>query len=86
LQYSITFNIFLAAFNLFPIPPLDGGRIAASLLPAKYSYHFDRLEPYGIFIVLILWFTGIAHYVIVPIRMFIELILRVMLLPFGGLM
>jgi Zn-dependent protease len=86
IQYSISFNIFIAAFNLFPVPPLDGGRIVTSLLPTKYSYHFSKLEPYGILIVLALWFTGIAHYIIVPIQAFIEIILRIFLLPFGGLM
>jgi Zn-dependent protease len=77
---------FIAAFNLFPVPPLDGGRIATSLLPPKYAYHFSKLEPYGILIVLGLWFTGIAHYIIVPIQAFIEIIIRIFLLPFGGLM
>ncbi len=86
IQYSISFNIFIAAFNLFPVPPLDGGRIATSLLPTKYAYHFSKLEPYGILIVLGLWFTGIAHYIIVPIQAFIEIIIRIFLLPFGGLM
>jgi len=86
IQYSISFNIFIAAFNLFPVPPLDWGRIVTSLLPTKYSYHFSKLEPYGILIVLALWFTGIAHYIIVPIQASIEIILRIFLLPFGGLM
>jgi Zn-dependent protease len=86
LQYSISFNIFIAAFNLFPVPPLDGGRIATSLLPTKYAYHFSKLEPYGILIVLGLWFTGIAHYIIVPIQTFIEIIIQIFLIPFGGLM
>jgi len=86
LQYSITFNIFLAAFNLLPIPPLDGGRIVVSLLPAKHSYQFSKLEPYGILIVLALWFTGIAHFIIEPIRLFIKLLIALFLTPFGGLM
>ena len=84
IQYSISFNIFIAAFNLFPVPPLDGGRIATSLLPTKYAYHFSKLEPYGILIVLGLWFTGIAHYIIVPIQTFIEIIIQIFLIPFGG--
>jgi Zn-dependent protease len=86
LQYSVSFNIFIAAFNLLPVPPLDGGRIVTSLLPAKHSYQFSKIEPYGILIVLILWFTGIAHYIIVPIQLFINLIIRMLLLPIGGLM
>jgi Zn-dependent protease len=86
IQYSISFNIFIAAFNLFPVPPLDGGRIATSLLPTKYAHHFSKLEPYGILIVLGLWFTGIAHYIIVPIQTFIEIIIQIFLIPFGGFM
>jgi Zn-dependent protease len=86
LQYSISFNIFIAAFNLLPVPPLDGGRIVTSLLPTKHSYQFSKIEPYGILIVLILWFTGIAHYIIVPIQLFIKLIIHLLLLPVGGLM
>lgn len=86
LLYSVSFNIFIAAFNLLPVPPLDGGRIVTSLLPPKQSLQFSKIEPYGIFIVLILWFTGIAHYIIVPIHLFIKLIIRVFLLPVGGLM
>jgi Zn-dependent protease len=86
IQYSISFNIFIAAFNLFPVPPLDGGRIATSLLPTNYAYHFSKLEPYGILIVLGLWFTGIAHYIIVPIQTFIEIIIQIFLIPFGGFM
>ncbi len=86
LQYSISFNIFIAAFNLLPVPPLDGGRIVTSLLPPKHSYQFSKLEPYGILIVLALWFTGIAHYIIVPIQAFIKLIISIFLIPFGGLM
>jgi Zn-dependent protease len=86
LQYSVSFNIFIAAFNLLPVPPLDGGRIVTSLLPAKHSYQFSKIEPYGILIVLFLWFTGIARYIIVPIQLFIKLIISMFLLPLGGLM
>jgi len=86
LQYSVSFNIFIAAFNLLPVPPLDGGRIVTSLLPAKHSYQFSKIEPYGILIVLVLWFTGIARYIIVPIQLFIKLIISMFLLPLGGLM
>lgn len=86
LLYSVSFNIFIAAFNLLPVPPLDGGRIVISLLPPQYSFQFSKIEPYGIFIVLILWFTGIAHYIIMPIQLLIRLIIRIFLLPVGGLM
>lgn len=86
LRYSISFNIFIAAFNLLPIPPLDGGRIATSLLPIKHAYQFSKLEPYGILIVLGLWFLGIVQYIIAPIQIFIGSIIQILLIPFGGLM
>lgn len=47
-------NLVMFAFNLFPIPPLDGGRILVSLLPHKYAYKFAQIEPYGFFIVMAL--------------------------------
>ena len=45
-------NVVMFAFNLFPLPPLDGGRIVVGLLPWKQAYQFSRIEPYGFFIVI----------------------------------
>ncbi|MBF0554007.1 MAG: site-2 protease family protein [Nitrospirae bacterium] len=84
LQYGVSFNIFIAAFNLIPIPPLDGGRIAISLMPPRQAYMFSRLEPYGIFIVLILWMTGLARIIIYPIQGFIKFLISLFIIPFGG--
>ncbi len=56
---GVLWNISLLVFNLFPIPPLDGGRILAGLLPARQSIALGRLEQWGFFIVLGLAFTGI---------------------------
>jgi Zn-dependent protease len=58
-QAGILWNLGLLVFNLFPLPPLDGGRILAGLLPTRQSIAFGRLEPWGFFIVLGLVFTGI---------------------------
>ena len=58
-QAGITWNLGLLVFNLFPLPPLDGGRILAGLLPARQSIALGKLEPWGFFIVLGLVFTGI---------------------------
>ena len=85
LRYNILFNMFIAAFNLLPIPPLDGGRILTSLLPTKHAYEFSKIEPYGMLIVIGLWVFGIARYIIAPLQMLIELILRILLIPFGGM-
>jgi Zn-dependent protease len=50
------------AFNLFPLPPLDGGRIVVGLLPWKQAYQFSRIEPYGFFIVIGLAITGVVNH------------------------
>jgi len=66
-QGGIGINIVLFVLNLLPLPPLDGGRIAVSLLPDKLAYQFSRLEPYGFFILLALLFTGILGALMFPL-------------------
>lgn len=56
--YGISINIFLMAFNLIPIPPLDGGRVAVGILPWSVGKYLDRIEPYGMWIVLALCLVG----------------------------
>ena len=58
LYYSVIINCILALFNLIPIPPLDGSRILAMLLPAPLRVHFARLERFGMIIILVLLMTG----------------------------
>lgn len=73
LTASVQINIVLAAFNLLPIPPLDGGRVLMGLLPDRYAYTVGRIEPFGMIIVLVLVATGGAGYIVMP---FMRLILN----------
>ncbi|GGI79784.1 site-2 protease family protein [Legionella impletisoli] len=66
-QAGILINLVLAYINLIPVPPLDGSRIVASLLPPQQSYLYLRLEPYGLFILLILLFTGMLGWLVGPL-------------------
>ena len=52
--YSVFINILLMAFNLIPIPPLDGGRVLTSILPARWAMSLARVEPYGMLIIVLL--------------------------------
>lgn len=55
-------NVVMFAFNLFPLPPLDGGRIVVGLLPWRLAFQFSRIEPYGFFIVMALAITGVVNH------------------------
>ena len=58
-MFGMVINAILMVFNLIPIPPTDGGRIATSLLPPRLGYQLSRVEPYGFFIILALLLSGI---------------------------
>ncbi len=64
---GIEINAVLMLLNLLPIPPLDGGRIAVSLLPHRLAWRFSRLEPYGLAILLLLLFTDILGVILWPL-------------------
>lgn len=69
---SVWINLVLAIFNFLPIPPLDGGRILAGLLPDRWAASYQRLERYGFVIVIVLALSGLLSKVILPIISFVN--------------
>ncbi len=64
---GIKINIVLMVLNLLPLPPLDGGRIAVSLLPIKYAMKFAQIERYGFIILIALMFSGVLNQILNPL-------------------
>ena len=69
---GITINIVLMVLNLFPVLPLDGGRIMTSLLPKRIAITYARLEPFGLLLLVILLATGILGNILGPVTSSIE--------------
>ncbi len=63
---GIKINNILAVLNMLPLPPLDGGRIVSALLPGKWAYYYDQIEPYGFFILIFLLLTGLLSQLLTP--------------------
>jgi Zn-dependent protease len=66
-QAGVLTNLVIFAFNLFPVPPLDGGRVLISVLPNRAAYKFAQLESYGFVIVLALAMLGFLKYWMAPV-------------------
>lgn len=78
---GIRINVILLVLNLLPLPPLDGGRMAISLLPHRQAYQLARIEPYGMFILIFMAITPILGWILNP---FVNFVYYVMQLLFFG--
>jgi len=64
---GITINIVLMILNLFPLLPLDGGRVLTAMLPRNLAISFSRMEPYGLIILVVLLLSGILWKILMPV-------------------
>ena len=69
---GIKINAVLMVLNLLPLPPLDGGRVAVSLLPHRQAYQLSRIEPYGMMILIFLAITPVLGWVLFPLVRLVE--------------
>jgi len=77
-EFGIIINLVLMVLNLLPLPPLDGSRIAASLLPGPLAWQYGRLEPYGFFILIALLATGVLGMILYPpVDFLLRLVIRI---------
>src|SRR3989338_7911698 len=66
-EWGLRINVILMVLNLLPLPPLDGGRVAVSLLPHRQAFQLSRVEPYGIFILIFLVISGVLGLILLPL-------------------
>jgi len=65
-QIGVKINVILMVLNMLPLPPLDGGRVAVSLLPHRQAWQLSRVEPYGLFILIGLAITPVLGWILTP--------------------
>jgi Zn-dependent protease len=79
-KIGMEINVVLMVLNLLPLPPLDGGRVAVSLLPHRQAFQLARIEPYGMIILIFLAVTSVLSLILTPP---IRFIFRILLSLFG---
>ncbi len=79
-EWGIKINVVLMLLNLLPLPPLDGGRVAVSLLPHRQAFMLAKIEPYGIFILIFLAITPVLGMILMPL---VQLVYKLISVLFG---
>jgi Zn-dependent protease len=74
-QAGVMLNLFLGTFNLLPIPPLDGSKVLAGLLPPHLAVGYMQIERYGMLVIILLIFLGVIERLLMPVRMVGRLLL-----------
>ena len=86
-QAGVLVNVVMFAFNMFPLPPMDGGRILTGLLPWRQALWFSRVEPWGFFIVMGLVLLGVVNSLwMLPLMRWTADVLRLLLAPLKSLL
>ena len=79
LVLAIQFNMVFAVFNLLPLPPFDGSKVLYYFLPYKAKKWMDSIERYSIWILILLLYTGLYSYIILPAYMLVSLVINFIL-------
>lgn len=83
---GVWLNLVIMALNLFPVPPLDGGRVLISFLPNRLAYQVAKIEPYGFFVVIGLIVLGVLHYWMMPVIAVTSAFLEILVTPLISLL
>jgi len=78
-EWGIKINVILMLLNLLPLPPLDGGRVAVSLLPHRQAWQLSKIEPYGMFILIFMAVTPVLGWILLPLVQLTYQLLSVLL-------